>query len=383
MVESGLTEITDSTRVVVAMSGGVDSSVVAALLKDRGYNVTGVTMKTWTGPSSSHGGRKHGCYGPGEQQDIEDAERVASILGIPLHVIDLSSEYRADVLDHFRSECSLGRTPNPCSRCNPRIKFGSLLSKVRDKGVRFDCFATGHYARIGLSEDKKRHLLKKARDIGKDQSYFLALLSQEQLGLSMFPLGEYLKSEVRQLADRFGLPVAEKQDSQDFIDDDYDEVRPPPDPGPIMDRRGNRLGVHKGLAYHTIGQRRGLGIAAGTPLYVTALDPVSNTVIVGSIDDVYSDSLIASDPNWIAIESPDAPLRVKAKIRSRSKEADALVIPMGVDRAYVEFSEPQLAVTPGQTIVFYDGDIVVGGGVIEKTEEKLANGENIGCLPER
>ena len=150
-----------------------------------------------------------------------------------------------------------------------------------------------------------------------------------------------------------------------------------------MDRRGNRLGVHKGLAYHTIGQRRGLGIAAGTPLYVTALDPVSNTVIVGSIDDVYSDSLIASDLNWIAIESPDAPLRVKAKIRSRSKEADALVIPMGVDRAYVEFSEPQLAVTPGQTIVFYDGDIVVGGGVIEKTEEKLANGENIGCLPER
>lgn len=351
------------------MSGGVDSSVAAALMVQRGYHPTGVTMKTWDGPPSAIDTGKHGCYGAGELEDIRDAGLVADVLGMPFHVVDLSREYRAQIIDYFREQSSLGNTPNPCSRCNPRIKFGSLLSKVRESGVRFDCFATGHYARVEYSEESGRYQLKRARDKTKDQSYFLAFLSQEQLGVSLFPLGDMLKSEVRQLARDLDLPVAAKKDSQDFTGGDLAGIRVSSALGPILDKNGNRLGTHKGIAYHTIGQRHGLGISGKEALYVTGLDPARNAVVVGSLNEVYGNSLTATELNWIAMESLTKPVEVGAKIRSRHDEAHALVSPIAGCKVYVEFKGPQLAITPGQTIVFYDGDIVIGAGVIEKAKE--------------
>ena len=354
-------------EVVVAMSGGVDSSVAAALLAQQGYHVTGVTMKIWDGPPSN-GARHHGCYGPGEEADIEDAREVARRLGISFYIVDLSSEYRSGIMEYVRREYLSGRTPNPCSFCNPRIKFGALVDKVAEQGLRFDYFATGHYARVEYSSGEDRFFLKKARDTAKDQSYFLALLSREQLAHTLFPLGEYFKTEVRKLALDFGLNVAAKLDSQDFVPGGYESVLGLSTPGPVLDRHGDEIGRHKGIAYYTVGQRRGLGIASERPLYVTRLDPTRNAVIVGERDEIYSDNFIVSNLNWLAIDSLQGPLNFKARIRSRHNEAEALVTPLENDKAYVKFKEPQMAVTPGQTAVFYDGDVVVGGGTIEVTE---------------
>ncbi len=354
--------------VVVGMSGGVDSSVAAALLTERGCHVTGVTMKLWDGPSSPVKGR-HGCYGPGEEQDIEDARQVAARLGIPFLVLDVAAEYRAEVLDYFRSEYRSGRTPNPCSRCNPTIKFGALLRKVGESGIRFDYFATGHYANVEYRQSDNHHLLRKSKDLGKDQSYFLALLSREQVSRSLFPLGDHSKDEVRKLAAEFDLPVATKRDSQDFVDRDYEALLGPSNPGPILDRHGNELGRHIGIAHHTIGQRRGLGITSEKPLYVTGLDPARNAVIVGERSEICGSSLVASSLNWIAIDGLGGPIEVKARIRYRHEEAKASVTPMDGGKAYVKFEEPQMAITPGQTVVFYDGDIVVGGGIIDTVKE--------------
>jgi tRNA-specific 2-thiouridylase len=355
--------------VVVGMSGGVDSAVAAALLVKGGCRVVGVTMRLWDGPQSSAPGR-HGCYGPGEEQDIDDARRVALQLGIPFHVVDVSSQYRSAVLDYFRSEYRAGRTPNPCSRCNPLIKFGALVHKVREYGIKFDHFATGHYARVEYRQSDQRFLLKKATDIGKDQSYFLALLSREQVARSLFPLGGYSKTEVRGLAASFGLPVAAKRESQDFVDQDYDGLLEPGSPGPILDRQGKELGRHTGIEHHTIGQRRGLGVASDKPLYVTGLDPVRNAVVVGDRAETSSGGLIASNLNWIAIDDLEGTIEVGVRIRSRHQETKATVTPIEGQRALVRFEVPQLAVAPGQTVVFYDGDIVVGGGTIDTVKEK-------------
>jgi tRNA-uridine 2-sulfurtransferase len=353
-------------KVVVAMSGGVDSSVAAALLKEKGYEVIGMTMKVWDGKALPWGKARHGCYGPGEEEDIEDARKVAQLLGIPLYTFDLSQEYRAEVLDYFRHEYLSGRTPNPCVRCNRRIKFDALVEKARDSGLEFDYVATGHYARVEYDESKRRYLLKKAIDMTKDQSYFLFSLSQEQLGCSLFPLGSYTKGEVRKTARALGLGVADKPESQDFIAGDYSIlVEAVPEPGPILDRQGNILGQHRGIAFYTIGQRKGLRISSKEPLYVTAIDQGRNAIIIGPKEEVYGDELIASELNWIAIEELKQPIEVKAKIRYRHKEAEAMVIPLDNDRVRVKFREPQMAITPGQAVVFYRGS-VVGGGMIEQ-----------------
>jgi len=356
-------------KIVVAISGGVDSSVAAALLKKQGYHVTAVTMKIWGGEAPRTKRARHACYGPGEEEDIEDARRVAWVLGIPIHILDLTQEYQAEVLEYFRREYLSGRTPNPCLRCNHRVKFDALVQKTKESGLDFDYFATGHYARVEYNQAKDRCLLKRARDLNKDQSYFLAFLTQEQLSRAVFPLGNYTKAEVRQMAADFGLPVAGKPESQDFADGGYFCLLPATPPGPILDRQGNKLGEHRGISHYTIGQRKGLGLSSAEPLYVIGIDQEDNAIIVGDREEVCQDKLIASAVNWIAIEKLSQSIKVKARIRYRHEEAQATVTPLGEDRVYVKFAEPQLAITPGQAVVFYRDDIVVGGGTIERTEE--------------
>lgn len=361
-------------KIAVAMSGGVDSSIAAALLKENGHEVIGVTMKIWTGESFFEEGFLYGVgCGPGEEYNIEDARKVAQTLRIPLHIIDLREEYKTEVLDYLRQEYLLGRTPNPCIKCNRKVKFDALVKKAMDGGLKFDYFATGHYARAEYDVSKHRYLLKKAKDAMKDQSYFLFSLSQEQLGRSLFPLGSYTKGAVRKLAQTLGLGTAYKPDTQDFIAGGYSTlVESAAQPGPILDRQGNIIGQHRGIPFYTIGQRRGLAISTGEPLYVTAIDKERNAIIVGAKEEVYGDELTASELNWIAIERLQQPIKVKAKIRYRQKEAEATVIPLGGDTTQVKFKEPQAAIAPGQAIVFYDEDTVVGGGIIERAGKTAA-----------
>jgi tRNA-specific 2-thiouridylase len=354
-------------KVIVGMSGGVDSSVAAALLKEEGYQVIGVTMKIWDGGTISKEGAHHACYGPGEEEDIKDAQKVAEILGIPFYIFDLKQEYKTFVLDYFSREYLSGRTPNPCIRCNQRIKFGAMVKKIYDSGIEFDYFATGHYSRVEYDKVQHRYLLKKAKDLNKDQSYFLYPLSQEQLGHTLFPIGDYTKEEVRKIARDSGLGINDKPESQDFIAGGYSFLfNKITQSGPILNKQGQVLGRHQGIPFYTIGQRKGLGISNGERLYVTAIDPERNTITVGTKEDLLGDKLIASNLNWIAIEKLEKPIKVKAKIRYLHKEAEAEVIPLDQEKIYVKFREPQVAITPGQSVVFYDRDIVVGGGVIEK-----------------
>ncbi|MBI4284773.1 MAG: tRNA 2-thiouridine(34) synthase MnmA [Chloroflexi bacterium] len=352
------------------MSGGVDSSVAAALLKEQGHEVIGVNMRIWAGDAPAGPAKRHGCYGPGEVEDEADASRVAEVLDIPFYVFDLKQQYQTTVLDYFCREYLSGKTPNPCVVCNRHLKFDALVRSARASGLEFDYFATGHYARVAYEESRRRYLLKKGRDLKKDQSYLLFTLSQEQLARTTFPLGDYTKAEVRQLALRFGLGVASKPESQNFVEGGYAallaaEARP----GPIFDRQGNRLGEHSGVPFYTIGQRRGLGIASAAPLYVTAIDAERNAITVGSRDEIYTDELIATGLNWIAIERLAETVRARARIRYQHREAEASLTPLEENRASVRFSEPQMAITPGQAVVFYDDDTVLGGGIIERAGE--------------
>lgn len=349
-------------KVIVGMSGGVDSSVAAALLVKQGYRVTGVTMKTWDGRSMADRG---GCFGPGQQDGIETARRVAARLGIPFHVIDLADEFRVRVLDYFYGEYILGNTPNPCVRCNKLVKFGALWDRALAAGIEADFFASGHYARVELGGGG-RHLLKKARDGKKDQSYFLYGLDQRQLVRTLFPLGGYLKQEVRALSVELGLGLEARKESQDFAGGDYAVLlEGKAVPGQVVDKRGRVLGMHKGIVYYTRGQRRGLEVAAGEPLYVIDILADTNEILVGGLEELYTEKQIVSDLNWVAFESLAGDIALTARIRNSHRGHDAVVEPFEGGKVLVAYSEPQIGAARGQSIVFYDGDVVVGGGVAE------------------
>ena len=353
--------------IAVGLSGGVDSSVAAYLLANRGYRIIGITMKIWDNSFHLHESAKNACYGPDEEEDIESAAGLCKNLDIPYHVIDLSGEYKSTVLDYFKNEYLAGRTPNPCVRCNRTMKFGFLLDRAKSRGVEFDFFATGHYARVER-DDRGRYLLKKGVDPAKDQSYFLAGLSREQLKTVMFPLGEYTKPQVREIARSYGLEAAEKKESQDFIaGGDYAPIFSDTQvkPGNIVDVNNSVLGEHRGIIHYTVGQRRGLGISAKDPVYVVGINAGENKIIVGSKEQLLTNGLIAGDINLLSLDSLKGPLRIKARIRQAHRESDAVLSPEG-DKCRVIFDVPQAAVTPGQTVVFYEGDTVAGSGIIEK-----------------
>jgi len=350
-------------RVVVAMSGGVDSSVTAALLQEQGCDVIGVTMRLWDGPATGKG-----CCGV---DDASDARRVADRLGIPFYALNYAEAFREKVVDNFVDEYLAGRTPNPCARCNQFIKFDRLLAQARDLGA--DYLATGHYARIDREGGRPR--LRTGRDPAKDQSYFLAVTPAEQLGAIRFPVGDYGKDEVRRLAERYGLVTANKPESQDicFVGGSAAEfvaghgTGPGLEPGEIVDRAGHVLGEHKGAAYYTVGQRRGLHLVAGRPMYVVEVDTGSNRVVVGEADEVFQRAMEVADLNWFAEPLPATGRSVAVKVRYAGKPVAARVAPLGENRARVVFDEPVRAVTPGQVAAFYDADEVLGGGWIAET----------------
>lgn len=365
-------------KIAVGMSGGVDSTVATALLLAGGHEVTGLTMRIWDGSVDLPAATRTSCYGPDEEQEIEAVRGIAGRLGIRHHTIPLISEYKEQVLDYFRREYLSGRTPNPCVRCNHAIKFGALWSAARRAGIAFDAFATGHYARVIHDAASGRHLLRRARDTAKDQTYFLARLTQEQLAGVIFPLGDWHKQHVREAAREMGMgDLAEQAESQDFIGHgDYTALfkETTIEPGPILDRRGNIVGRHQGIARYTIGQRKGLDLGGNPePYYVTAMDVKRNALIVGPRAELLSPGLVATDINWIGLERLDSPLSVAVRIRSCSPAIPAVIAPVegaAPSTVKVIFNNPQTAVTPGQAAVFYQDDIVLGGGWIEKALEQ-------------
>ena len=345
-------------KALIGMSGGVDSSVAAYLMMRSGFDCVGATMRLYTGQDT-------GCC---STANIDDAKAVADRLGIPFHELDFSEEFRTRVMDHFTRSYEAGLTPNPCIECNRHLKFDLFLQSAFALGC--DCIVTGHYARIAQAGD--RYLLRKAADAAKDQSYFLYRLTQQQLQHTRFPLGELTKAQARIVAEAQGFVNAKKRDSQDicFIPDgDYlaflqrytGKTYPA---GDYLDQNGKTVGAHKGAVAYTLGQRKGLNLAMGEPVYVCAKDMENNTVTVGPDAALYHRALLANDWNWISIENLTAPIRAAAKARSRMIEQPATVYPEKDGFARVVFDEPQRALTPGQAVVLYDGDTVIGGGTI-------------------
>ncbi len=350
--------------VLVAMSGGVDSSVTALLLMREGYKVVGITMQLL--PKNSGIDGPDTCCG---LRNIEDAKHVASLLNIPHYVLNMRSHFQESVINNFLKEYKMGRTPNPCIRCNQFLKFGILKKKSEEVGAEYT--ATGHYARIEYDSASGRYTLKRGIDLSKDQSYFLYVMNHNQLKHTLMPLGYQTKANVREIAKKNGLPVYSKPESQEICFIKGNNYRKyfketginPGAPGPIYDKEGNLLSTHTGIMNYTIGQRKGLGISAPTPFYVTKIDRESNSIFVGKREDVYRMELTAGDVSWTS-ERVEKPVRLYAKIRSLHTAAEAALTPLETGAVHLIFKKPQWAITPGQAAVFYIGDKVIGGGTI-------------------
>lgn len=363
-------------RVVVALSGGADSSAAACLLIKQGYEVIGVSLKLFSPPGSDNS--------RGNIQGVKAAKNVAHELGIPFYSLNCEKEFENKVINYFCNEYLQGRTPNPCIICNQKIKFACLLEKANNLDANY--IATGHYAKIEYTQPQKRYILRKGKDKEKDQSYFLFSLSQEQLRHCLFPLGDYTKDEVDRLTKEFGLTIHNRPSNQDicFINTSYPEfLRTRIDtnksqinvngfqPGSIVDTKGKILGSHQGIAFYTVGQRKGIGAHPDTssghgtkPLYVIGINRQKNTVLVGKEEELWKDVLIAENINWIAWKKIIKPVKIKARIRYKHQESEAVISSLNDGRVRVKFTQPQRAITPGQAVVFYAGDIVVGGGWI-------------------
>lgn len=354
-------------RIVIAMSGGVDSSATAAILKERGYDVIGIAMHIWN-YSEETGDSPGSCC---SMRDIADARGVAERLKIPFYVLNLKKEFKKEVIDYFISEYMTGRTPNPCVLCNQKLKFDILMK--RSSELNASLVATGHYAEVVKDNKSMRYTIKRGMDKRKDQSYFLFNLTQDQLKRIILPLGRYLKSEVRELARTFGLKTSEKTESQDicfipdnnypsFIQKMVDKERITE--GEIVNTDGKVIGHHRGIPFYTIGQRKGIGISSGKPIYVIQIDTINNRIVVGEENNLEKREFYVEDVNWCLIPSEKDGFDAAVQIRYRHSPAEATIIPIGKDRVKVEFRKAQRAITPGQAAVFYQGDLLIGGGWI-------------------
>ena len=374
--------------VVVGMSGGVDSTLTAFMLRQKGCRVIGVTMSLWDGslPELKPGKPlRESCFGPGEEENIAGCERLCKEQGIEYHVIDVKEQYKKEVLEYFKREYRSGRTPNPCIRCNRMIKFGALLDGVQKLGISFDYFCTGHYAKVVRPEqgifgtDVRPYMIAGAADVSKDQTYFLYRVPSEILSKVRFPLAQMKKKDVFELAEKAHLEAAQREESQDFIGEEYFDLifsDVPSKPGDIVDLDGHKLGTHRGIEHYTVGQRRGLGVAVNYPVYVHSIDAKNNIVVLAPNDALNSAGLIADDFVWPGNVEPSEPIEAMVKIRLASRPVKARIERLenpDLQDGFtgtpwkITFAEPQRAVAPGQSVVLYDDGVIIGGGVIFRT----------------